>query len=149
MRIHELKSTKVRVQRIGRSGKRGSYSGRGVKGQKSRSGRRLHPAERDLIMRIPKRRGFRNLPKREAATVFNLDQLSSKLKSFVHGREPVLVTQESLIVAKLINKSFKGRIKVLGTGEMAFPVKVAGLMVSESAKAKIEKAGGSVTVSAK
>ena len=149
MRIHELSSTKKRVQRIGRSGKRGSYSGRGVKGQKSRAGRRLHPAERDLIMRIPKHRGFRNLPKREATTVFNLDQLSSKLKSFAHGDGPVLVTQESLITAKLINKSFRGRIKVLGTGEMAFPVAVAGLMVSESAKAKIEKAGGSVAAPAK
>ena len=65
MKLHELPKIKKRVQRIGRSGKRGSYSGRGVKGQKSRAGRRLYPAERDLIMRIPKRRGFRNLPKRD------------------------------------------------------------------------------------
>ena len=63
MMIHELPSIKKRAQRIGRSGKRGSYSGRGVKGQKSRSGRRLRPAERDLILRIPKMRGFANAPK--------------------------------------------------------------------------------------
>lgn len=144
MQIHELKSIKKKTQRIGRSGKRGSYSGRGVKGQKSRSGRRLRPAERDLIMRIPKHRGFRNLPKREDATVFNVGDLGRKLKTFITGKEPITITKEFLKTAGLIGKSFKGMIKILGTGEIAFPIIVKEGTVSASAKAKIEKAGGSV-----
>jgi len=144
MQIHELKSIKKKTQRIGRSGKRGSYSGRGVKGQKSRSGRRIRPAERDLIIRLPKRRGFRNKPKEEVSTVFNLTRLASKLKSYVKGKDAVEVTRETLKVAGLVKKDFTGRVKILGTGEISFPVSVSGLQVSASAKAKIEKAGGNV-----
>ncbi len=144
MKLHELPKIKKRVQRIGRSGKRGSYSGRGVKGQKSRSGRRLYPAERDLIMRLPKRRGFRNLPKREAPAVFNLSALSAKLKSFASAKEPVELNQALLRSIGLLGKSFRGEIKVLGTGEIAFPIAVRGIAVSKSAKIKIQKAGGSV-----
>ena len=47
-------------KRVGRGGKRGTTSGRGTKGQKSRSGHRIRPAERDLLIRIPKLRGYRN-----------------------------------------------------------------------------------------
>jgi large subunit ribosomal protein L15 len=144
MRIHELKSIKKRVQRIGRSGKRGSYSGRGVKGQKSRSGRRLRPAERDMIMRIPKQRGFRNKPKREVGEVISVGDISIKMRSFVDGKKPVAITIESLKTARLIGKNFKGAVKLLGDGEMAFPILVTGIKVSASAKAKIEKAGGSI-----
>ena len=149
MHIHELPSIKKRTQRIGRSGKRGSYSGRGVKGQKSRSGRRLYPAERDLIMRIPKRRGFRNVPKSDKSVVFNLELLSLKLKSFAAGKDPLALNQELLKVAGLLPKGFKGKVKVLGDGNIAFPVSVANndLTVSKSAKTKIVKAGGSVATS--
>src|SRR5690242_19528570 len=87
MQIHELPSIKKRVQRIGRSGKRGSYSGRGVKGQKSRSGRRLRPAERDVILRIPKRRGFSNHPSKEKPFAVNVGELAEALKSFVEGKK--------------------------------------------------------------
>jgi large subunit ribosomal protein L15 len=146
MQIHELKSIRKRVQRIGRSGKRGSYSGRGVKGQKSRSGRRLYPAERDLIMRLPKRRGFRNLPKREAPAVFNVGELSAKFKSSSDGKKAIMIDKNALVAAKLLNKSFKGTIKILSVGKMAFPVMVSGLMVSAAAKEKIEKAGGNIVV---
>jgi len=51
--IHKNKSKK----RVGRGGKRGTYSGRGMKGQKSRAGRKIRPAVRDLIQRTPKLRG--------------------------------------------------------------------------------------------
>ncbi|MGC9968716.1 MAG: uL15 family ribosomal protein [Minisyncoccia bacterium] len=144
MQLHEIPSIKKKTQRIGRSGKRGSYSGRGVKGQKSRAGRRLYPAERDLIMRLPKRRGFRNIPKTEKNTVLNLGDLSLKIKSFTRGKGPLSLNQELLKVAGLVGKNFKGEIKLLGGGEIAFPVDVQGLKVSKSAKIKIEKAGGSV-----
>ena len=144
MKLHALLKTKKRVQRIGRSGKRGSYSGRGVKGQKSRSGRRLRPAERDLIQHLPKRRGFRNLQKFDRPAVFNVGDLSMKLKSFATGKGPLTLDLALLKAAHLVAKSFHGEVKVLGTGEMAFPVNVVKLRVSKSAKVKIVKAGGEV-----
>ena len=143
MQIQELKSIKKRVQRIGRSGKRGSYSGRGVKGQRSRSGHRIRPAERDMIIRLPKLRGFRNKPKFEVPEVFNLGLLSHKLKSYA-DKGTLTVDRDLLKAAHLVKKDFKGIVKVLGTGEIAFPIMVKGLQVSKSAKMKIEKAGGAI-----
>jgi len=145
MKLHSRTSLRPkRLQRIGRSGKRGSYSGRGVKGQKSRSGHRIRPAERDLIMRIPKRRGFRNKPKDAIPEVFNLGLLSIRLKPHVQGAAPLEITNEFLRVNGFVKKDFNGIVKILGTGEIAFPIAVAGIKVSERAKMKIEKAGGSV-----
>ena len=133
-----------RLQRIGRSGKRGSYSGRGVKGQHSRSGRRIRPAERDILLKIPKMRGFRNKPKRDIPEVFNLGQLSVAFKSQAKSGTSLGVSYALLKTAKLLKKDYKGKVKILGTGEIAFPIAVSGFDVSASAKAKIEKAGGSV-----
>jgi len=62
MLIHELQPEHPGrdKKRIARGGKRGTYSGRGHKGQKSRSGRNIRPAERDIILRLPKLRGNRS-----------------------------------------------------------------------------------------
>jgi len=140
MQIHELKSIKKRVQRVGRSGKRGSYSGRGTKGQKSRSGRRLRPAERDLIMRIPKQRGFANQAKSDRPIVINLTEIVKVFK-----KAPATIDREALQAAGLIRKGYRGVIKLLGDGELAFAVTVKGLKTSASAKAKIKKAGGTIS----
>lgn len=145
MKLHELKSIKIqRAKRIGRSGKRGSYSGRGVKGQKSRSGRRLRPAERDLILRLPKRRGFANAPKAEKPTVLNIGDIAVVLKKLANGKNALELDLTILKSSGLLKKGYMGEVKLLGDGEIAFPVNVKGLKVSESAKAKIEKAGGSI-----
>lgn len=63
MQLHELqpKTKNKKKKRIGRGGKRGTYCGRGLKGQKSRAGRRIRPAVRDVILRIPKLRGKGNV----------------------------------------------------------------------------------------
>jgi large subunit ribosomal protein L15 len=144
MQIHELKSIKKRVQRIGRSGKRGSYSGRGVKGQKSRSGRRLRPAERDLIMRIPKRRGFANLIKSDKAIALNLGDINEGLKKHKLDKGPLEITKDVLKAAGLLRKGYRGEVKVLSNGEIALAINTKGMKVSEGAKLKIEKAGGTV-----
>jgi len=62
MQLHELQPTnkKKTKKRVGRGGKRGTYSGRGIKGQKSRAGRKIRPAIRDLMQRTPKLRGAKN-----------------------------------------------------------------------------------------
>jgi large subunit ribosomal protein L15 len=132
------------LQRIGRSGKRGSYSGRGVKGQRSRSGHRIRPAERDIILKIPKMRGFRNKAKADIPVVFNLSTLSGKLKTHAKAGAPLDVRYAFLKTVKLLKKDYKRPVKILGTGEIAFPIAIKGFEVSASAKAKIEKAGGTV-----
>ena len=132
------------LQRIGRSGKRGSYSGRGQKGQRSRSGHRIRPAERDIILKIPKMRGFRNKAKADAPIAFNLGMLSTKLKGHVKAGAPLEINYALLKTAKLLKKDYKGIVKILGNGEIAFPIAIKGFHVSSSAKEKIEKAGGSV-----
>jgi large subunit ribosomal protein L15 len=145
MKLHSKTPIRAkRLQRIGRSGKRGSYSGRGVKGQRSRSGHRIRPAERDIILKIPKMRGFRNKAKADAPVVFNLDQLSNKLKSHAKAGAPLEVSYALLKTVRLLKKDYKRKVKILGAGEIAFPIAITGFEVSASAKGKIEKAGGKV-----
>ncbi len=132
MQLHNLlKFRSETKKRIGRGGKRGSYSGRGVKGQKSRAGRRIRPAERDLIIRLPKRRGFLNKPKSEKPVAINLADLNNRYKNQAGA-------------AVVLDKKILGDSKILGKGEISFPVAIRGLKVSKSAKEKIIKAGGAV-----
>ncbi|MEK9180076.1 MAG: uL15 family ribosomal protein [Patescibacteria group bacterium] len=145
--LHNLSSIQKRAQRVGRGGKRGTTSGRGTKGQKSRSGRRIRPAERDLIIRIPKRRGLGksgpNKPTSPASKIFNLKDLSLVIK--VHAKKgEFTLDKKFLLEAGLLPRRFSGDVKILGEGEMGMPIRVEGLKVSKSAKAKIERAGGRV-----
>ncbi|MFA5098885.1 MAG: uL15 family ribosomal protein [Candidatus Paceibacterota bacterium] len=141
MQLHELKSkskSKAR-QRIGRGGKRGTYSGKGQKGQKSRSGHVIRPAERDLIQRLPKLRGFRFKPLKEKPVVLNLGFLTSKIKSGI-------INRDALIAAGLISKNEKN-IKIVGQkkeGGSMKAIEISGLKVSKKLKDEIEKAGGKV-----
>ncbi|MDE2019327.1 MAG: uL15 family ribosomal protein [Patescibacteria group bacterium] len=138
MKLHQLSSIKSRrSQRIGRGGKRGTTSGRGTKGQRSRAGRRIRPALRDLVIRLPKRRGFRNKQKAEKPAIFNIGELSQKLKSYAAGKGAVELNRELLQAAGLLGKNFKGKIKILGKGEAAFPMTVKGIAVSKSVEAKL------------
>ncbi|MCL4405157.1 MAG: hypothetical protein M1361_00055 [Patescibacteria group bacterium] len=62
MQLHDLKPRHARFlkKRVGRGGKRGTFSGRGTKGQRARAGHKIRPAERDFIQRLPKLRGVGN-----------------------------------------------------------------------------------------
>jgi len=77
MQLHQVKpSHKTKTKkRVGRGGKKGTYSGRGIKGQKARAGAKLKPAIRDLIKKIPKLRGYKFKKKSKAKTK------KSKIKS--------------------------------------------------------------------
>ena len=145
MKLHSLPSSHKRVQRIGRGGKRGTTAGRGTKGQKSRAGHRIRPAERDLILRIPKKRGFRNKPKTDTTKIFSLEDIAAKLKAFSKSGAMLEVDLVLLKTAGMLGKKFKGVVKILGDGEITMPVTVKGLRVSASAKTKIEKAGGKIS----
>lgn len=138
MRIHELQHTQKRKnqKRIGRGGKRGTYSGHGEKGQRKRSGHRIRPAERDLIMRIPKLRGIKHGPIEAPAHVINVGELE---RIFTEGT----ITRK-VLVEKGIIRSPRTPVKILANGDVKRPFVIEGVAVSKSAKAKIEKAGGSV-----
>ncbi len=144
MKLHELKTIKGREhRRVGRGGKRGTTAGRGTKGQHSRSGRRIRPAERDLIIRLPKLRGFRNKIKSDKVVTFNVGEIAAKFKALA-TKGAVEISNDAFKAMKMVSKNFNGQIKILGKGEIEFPVSLNRITVSESAKAKIEKAGGKV-----
>ena len=144
MKLHSLPSSHKRVQRIGRGGKRGTTAGRGTKGQRSRSGHRIRPAERDLIMRIPKRRGFRNKQKSDDVKTFSLAQIANGFKALGKTATPIELDVAVLKSSGLLGKTFRGKVKILGDGEIALMLNVKGIAVSASAKQKIETAGGKV-----
>lgn len=137
MQLHELKSNYLRksTKRVGRGGKRGTTSGRGQKGQKSRAGHRIRPALRDLMIRIPKHRGFRNKSIQEKPTVLSLDDIQKVTEGEINLK--------SLLAAHVIRKS-ETKVKILGNGEVKHALTLSGLKVSVSAREKIEKAGGKV-----
>ena len=138
MQLHELGHKKQRSTRIGRGGKRGKTSGRGQKGQKSRAGTSMRPAIRDLISRIPKRRGFANKPSSDEVHVVNVGPLSKAAAG--KGEVTVQVLKE----LKLVPARFRGPVKVLANGSVTAPIALVGIEVSAGARAKIEAAGGSV-----
>jgi len=142
MQLHELKPNHKRKEgkRIGRGGKRGTYSGRGVKGQKSRAGRKLAPSIRQLVKKYPKLRGYRFKSRKQKPEIINFEELE---KNFRKGD---IISPKILLEKKLISK-IKGRVpkvKILVKGELIKKLTIRDCLVSKSAKAKIEEAGGEV-----
>ena len=144
MRQNELSpapGSKKKRKRVGRgngSG-HGTYSGRGSKGQKSRSGFRMkrgfEGGQLPLIRRLPRKRGFTNIFRVEYSVV-NLDKLSL----FEVGSE---VTPERLLAAGVV-KSLRYPVKILAGGDISYPLSVKADKFSAAARAKIEAAGGTV-----
>ncbi len=131
-------------KRIGRGGKKGTTSGRGTKGQKSRAGHKIRPAERDLIKKLPKLRGrgtnqFKSIVSRNVVI-----QCGDLEKSFASGDT---VTPQTLIAKGLIAKrgGVFPPVKILGNGMLTKKLTVQGCLVSASARAQIEKNGGTIT----
>jgi len=142
MQLHELKPTyKLRKKkRVGRGGKRGTYSGRGLKGQKARAGRKLKPIIRELIKRYPKLRGYRYAGYIKNSVILNLDVLEKKFEA---GQ---IVNPQSLRKAGII-RNIKGKepeIKILCKGQLKKPLIIENCQLSKKARAEIEKAGGTV-----
>jgi len=131
--------SKHKRKRIGRgdgSG-HGTYSCRGLKGQKSRSGPgialRFEGGQTPLVKRLPGRRGFTNIFKTEYAVV-NLQRLN------IFGQDTE-VTPQKLVEVGIV-PSLKRPIKILGNGELQCPLVVKANKFSQVAKTKIEAAGG-------
>ena len=136
--IHPRKDRK-RVGRGNGSG-RGTYSGRGIKGQKARTGGRIRPGfeggQNPLVKGLPTLRGFTNIFRTEYQVV-NLGKLA-RLPQEVTEVTPELLEQFGLV------RSAKGPIKILGDGALRRPLQVQASKFSQSARAKIETAGGTV-----
>ena len=142
MQVHQLQPTHKERDRkiVGRGGKKGTYSGKGGKGQTARAGRKLAPIIRELIKRYPKLKGYRQFEMQETVAVVNLPLLEK------HFKDGETVTPEA-IVAKGIVRNIKGKtpeIKILGKGEITKKITVENCKTSASAKAAIEKAGGTI-----
>ena len=141
MQINELKIEKSKKRkRIGRGGKKGTYSGRGMKGQKSRTGVSINPlfegGRSSLIERLKKTPGFKS-PHPKKINI-NLNDLE---RNFKNGD---VISLESLVKTGLVGKmEAKAGVKILGEGKLTKKVSVdKKIILSKSAKVAIERAGG-------
>ena len=138
----KINKTKIRVGRGIGSGK-GKTSGRGVKGQKSRSGvaiKSFEGGQMPLYRRLPKR-GFNPIQKENIA-ILNLDKIQSFINKKTINTNDIL-NSSSLKKLKLINKNSK-KLKILGSGEIKDKINIEADLASKSALEKLEKIGGSI-----
>ena len=138
----KINKTKIRVGRGIGSGK-GKTSGRGVKGQKSRSGvaiKSFEGGQMPLYRRLPKR-GFNPIKKTEVA-ILNLEKIQSFIDKKSIKSSDVL-NADLLKKLNLINKNSK-KLKILGTGEIKEKIIIQADLASKSALKKLEKIGGSI-----
>ena len=147
MKLNTLVKTNFSKIRVGRgigSGK-GKTSGRGVKGQKSRSGvaiKSFEGGQMPLYRRLPKR-GFKPIIRKKIA-IINI----SDIESFIKNKKIKVqdeINVKILTEKKLINKKYN-KLKILGNGEIKDKLKIKTDFISESAKSKIETAGGVITL---
>ena len=147
MQNHTLSSAGSKTRKRKRIGRgdasgNGSYSGKGMKGQKSRSGGGVRPGSEGgqlpLIKRLPSLRGFTNIFKTQYHAV-NLDTI---LKMYPNGGD---VSPGTLVETGVL-KDQKLPLKVLGRGEINVNLKVSAHKFTKSAKQKIETAGGTIQV---
>lgn len=146
MQAHELKpprGAKHARKRLGRGNAtgHGTYSGRGLKGQKSRSGNKprrfFEGGQTRLMKRLPRKRGFRNPFRVEYAPVNLRD-----LEAF----DPKTEVTPELLKEKRILRSLRKPVKVLATGALTKPLTVRAHKFSLTAKERIEAAGGSAVL---
>lgn len=132
MQLHQVKPkhTQKGIKRVGRGGKRGTYSGKGLKGQKSRAGRKMRPELREIVKKIPKKRGYRFKPVGLKPQVVNLKDLEKKFSA------NDVISPETLLEKGLIAK-VKGRVpvvKILGKGKLTKKLETKDCKISASAK---------------
>jgi len=148
MKLNSLNiKIKKKKKKLGRGigSSKGKTSGRGHKGQKSRSGvaiKSFEGGQMPLYRRLPKR-GFKSLQKKKIAKINlnNLLNIFKKNQNLAKGKVNLLTLQKS----KIIGKKYK-KLKLLGSGEIKEKIDFEVNFISESAKQKIEKAGGKITL---
>jgi len=142
MQINQLKRKNLnkKKRQVGRGGARGKTSGRGMKGQKSRAGRKLRPEMRDIIKKLPKLRGYKFSSFQEKPVVINLAVLE---KTYKDGEE---VTPATLITNKLLlmKKGKVPKVKILANGDLTKKITISGCQISKTGEEKVKKAGGTI-----
>ncbi|OGG47984.1 50S ribosomal protein L15 [Candidatus Kaiserbacteria bacterium RIFCSPHIGHO2_02_FULL_50_9] len=135
MQLHNLQTRNTRRRRvIGRGGKRGKTSGRGTKGQKARAGHKMRPELRDIIKKLPKRRGYRFQSFAEKPRVISLAAIAPLFT------EKETVTPKALKQKGLIRGT--GSVKILGSHALGKKLTVRDCLVSASSRESIEQSGG-------
>ena len=143
--LNQLKRTTLRPRtRVGRGGKRGKTSGRGTKGQNARAGRKKRPEMRDIIKKLPKRRGY---GKNRGRTVIGgrarplpipLERLEQLFDAATE------VTRKNLAERLSLDPRRNIPVKIVGGGALQKKLTIRGIPVSASVRSAVEKAGGSV-----
>jgi large subunit ribosomal protein L15 len=148
MQLHSLtpRHKNYRPAVVGRGGKRGKTSGRGGKGQTARAGHKIRPEMRDLIKKLPKRRGFgknRSHTVREDRVVYAPVNIGVLESAFAKGDtvSPATLLEKSLVRAV---GGRAPRVKILGTGELSKALVIEHCALSAAARTAIEKAGGTI-----
>ncbi|MEO6536747.1 MAG: uL15 family ribosomal protein [Candidatus Paceibacterota bacterium] len=148
MQTNTLKAATPRITspRVGRGGKRGKTSGRGTKGQNARSGHKKRPEMRDLLKKLPKRRGFGKNRSRTVRpqVIYSAVNLSALEKNFAAGE---IVSPLSLMQKSLVNTrgGYILPIKILGTGTLTKSLTIVDCFASEAATTAVLAAGGSLS----
>lgn len=148
MQINTLKAATPRItsMRVGRGGTRGKTSGRGTKGQNARAGHRKRPEMRDLIKKLPKRRGYGKNRSRtvKPQVVYSPVNLSALENAFAAGDtvSPLTLRKKNLVGSR---GGYILPVKILGTGTLTKKLVCVDCFASESAKGAIEAAGGSLS----
>ncbi len=142
MQIHELKpkNKSKSKKRIGRGGKKGTYSGKGQKGQSSRAGRKMVPIIREFIKKYPKLKGYRRFVLPKDYVAINIDILEKNCK------DGEIINPENLIKKGILH-TIKGKtpkVKILGKGKISKKIIVENCKFSETAKKAIETVGGNI-----
>ncbi|MGC8880670.1 MAG: uL15 family ribosomal protein [Minisyncoccia bacterium] len=142
MQIHQLRKNykNKKKKRIGRGGKKGNYSGRGMKGQKSRAGHKIRPQIREAILKFPKKRGLKFRKTSEENIPVLLSDIQRKVK------ENCIITPKKLEKLGLVKslKSKKAPIKILGSADLKYALTIKNCLLSKKAKESILKAGGKI-----
>jgi large subunit ribosomal protein L15 len=142
MQVHQLQPVRhVRARkRVGRGGKRGTYSGRGNKGQGARAGRKMVPIIRELIKRYPKLRGYRRNYIKNPVSNVTLAVLNARFS------DNETVSPATLLEKRVIRKfaRVKLRVKILASGALTKKLNFENVFLSKGAKTAIEKVGGTV-----
>ena len=143
IKLHQLKPKTLLKpkKRVGRGGKRGTYSGKGQKGQRSRSGARLQPIIRPMIKRYPKKRGYRFSPVKDKSLPINLSVLE---RFFNDGEKVNLKTLKERNIIKNTKSVSNVKVKILARGKLTKKITIENLATSKAAQEKIIEAGGKV-----
>ena len=149
MKLNKLSSKKIKTKkRLGRGigSTKGKTCGRGHKGQKSRSGvaiKSFEGGQMPLFRRLPKR-GFKTIANKKNTAIINLSRIQEiviKQKTILNNKINLANLQKS----KFINKKYR-KLKLLGVGDLKNKFDIEVNFISKSAKEKIEKIGGKVTL---